>query len=175
MRRWYVIHTQTGYEMKVKEMLENRIKQEKKEDLFSRILIPTEEVSEFKGRQRKVVHKKLFPGYILIEMELNDKTLSLVRSIPGVSGFVGLRNKPFSLQEEEVEKILKQIEKKEEKPKASVSFKKGEGVRIKEGAFANFMGTVEQVDEEKGRLKVSVSMFGRITPVEVEYWQVEKI
>ncbi|MCD6094112.1 MAG: transcription termination/antitermination factor NusG [Candidatus Omnitrophica bacterium] len=175
MKQWYVIHTQTGYEAKVKEGLQNKIKQEHQDSFFSQILIPTEEVSEFKGREKRVVQKKLFPGYVLIEMELNDKTLNLVKNIPGVTGFVGFKNEPFSLQRKEIDAILKQLEKKKEKPKPEVVFQKGQGVRVKEGAFANFMGTIEEVDEEKGRLKVSVSMFGRTTPLELEYWQVEKI
>ena len=175
MKQWYVIHTQTGYEAKVKEGLQNKIKEEHEDAFFSQILIPAEEVSEFKGRQKKVVRKKLFPGYVLIEMELNDRTLDLVKNIPGVSGFIGLKNEPFSLQKKEVDTILKQLEEKKEKPKPEVVFQKGQGVRVKEGAFINFMGTIEEIDEEKGRLKVSVSMFGRITPLELEYWQVEKI
>lgn len=175
MKHWYAIHIQTGYEARVKQNLENRIKEEQQDAFFSQILIPAEEVSEFKGREKKVSQKKLFPGYILIEMELNNKTLHLVKNIPGVSDFIGLKNKPLSLQKKEVNNILKQLEKGKEKPRPKVIFQKGGEVRIKKGAFANFMGTIEEIDEEKGKLKVSVSMFGRITPLELEYWQVEKI
>ncbi|MCK4859143.1 MAG: transcription termination/antitermination factor NusG [Candidatus Omnitrophica bacterium] len=175
MKQWYVIHTQTGYEARVKEGLRNRIRERHEEDFFSQILIPAEEVSEFRGREKKIIQKKLFPGYILIEMELNDKTLDLVKNVPGVSGFIGFKNEPFSLQKKEIDTVLKQLEKKKEKPKPEIVFQKGQGVRIKEGAFANFMGTIEGIDEERDRLKVSVSMFGRVTPLELEYWQVEKM
>ena len=174
-KKWYVIHTQTGWEEKVKTSLEKRIKQNSKEDMVSQILIPTERVSEVKAGKRKISQRKFFPGYILVEMELNDETWYLVKNAPGVSGFIGPRARPVPLKEEEVKAILKHTEEAQEKPLPKTIFEKGEGIRVIDGPFVNFNGNIEDVNPVKGKLKVAISIFGRSTPVELEYWQVEKI
>ena len=174
-KNWYVIHTQTGWEEKVKTSLEKRIKQNSKEDMVSQILIPTERVSEVKAGKRKISQRKFFPGYILVEMELNDETWYLVKNAPGVSGFIGPRARPVPLKEEEVKAILKHTEEAQEKPLPKTIFEKGEGIRVIDGPFVNFNGNIEDVNPVKGKLKVAISIFGRSTPVELEYWQVEKV
>lgn len=175
-KKWYVIHTQTGYEDRVKGSLEVRLAtnpliQEK----VSQVLIPTEKVSEVKDGKKKISQRKFFPGYILVEMDLTEDTWYLVKGTPGVTGFIGSGNKPLPLQENEVKTILKQAEEKQEKAIPKVIFEVGEAVKVKEGPFTNFNGTIEEVHPEKGKLKVMVSIFGRSTPVELEYWQVEKL
>jgi transcriptional antiterminator NusG len=173
--KWYVIHTQTGYEDKVKASIETRAKTSSLDHLVSRILVPTEKVSEVKEGKKKISTRKFFPGYILVEMELTDETWYLIKNTPGVSGFIGSGRRPVSLQENEIAAILKQTEIAKEKPTPKVLFEKGEGVRVLEGPFTNFNGTIEEVNPTKGKLKVTISIFGRATPVELEYWQVEKI
>lgn len=173
--RWYVIHTQTGHENKVKINLSKRAKADGLTNYISQILIPTEKVSEVKDGKKSITQRKFFPGYILIEMELNEESWHLVKSTPGVTGFVGSGAKPIPLRESEIKVILKQTEEKKAKPKPKVLFEQGEGVRVKEGPFTNFSGTIEEVNPDKGKLKVMVSIFGRSTPVELEYWQVEKL
>lgn len=173
--RWYVIHTQTGHENRVKLNISRRAKSDGLEDYISRILIPTEKVSEVKDGKKSITQRKFFPGYILIEMELNEESWHLVRNTPGVTGFVGSGVKPIPLRESEIKAILKQTEEKKAKPKPKVLFEPGEGVRVKEGPFTNFNGTIEEVNPDKGKLKVMVSIFGRSTPVELEYWQVERL
>jgi transcriptional antiterminator NusG len=175
MKKWYVVHTQTGNEEKVKMALEKRVSTHSMEELIGKVLIPTEQVSEVRLKKRRISQRKFFPGYILVEMELNDDTYFLVRKTPGVTGFIGLGKRPTALQEEEVENILKRAEETKAKPAPKTIFEKGEAVRVIDGPFVNFNGTVEEIHPERGRLKVSVSIFGRATPVELEYWQVEKI
>ncbi|MCK4326486.1 transcription termination/antitermination factor NusG, partial [bacterium] len=172
-RKWYVLHTLSGCENKVKTNLENRVDSLGIRDSIYKLLIPTEEIAEIKGGEKKVTTKNLFPGYVLVEMEMNEKTLYLVKNIPGVSGFLGSGREPVALEEKEVESILKAAEEKRAKPKPKAVFEQGERVRVVEGPFTNLSGVVEELNPEKGRLKVMVSIFGRSTPVELEYWQVE--
>lgn len=174
-KNWYVIHTQTGWEEKVKTSLEKRIKQSSTGDLINQILIPTERVSEVREGKKKISQRKFFPGYILVEMELNDETWYLVKNTPGVSGFIGPRARPVPLREEEIKAILKHTEEAQEKPLPKTIFEKGESVRVIDGPFVNFNGSVDEINPIKGKLKVVISIFGRATPVELEYWQVEKV
>jgi transcriptional antiterminator NusG len=175
VKKWYVLHTQTGYEDKVKASIETRAETGNLKHLVSQVLVPTEKVSEVKEGKKKISTRKFFPGYVLVEMELTDETWYLIKDTPGVSGFIGSGRRPVPLQEEEVAAILKQTEIAKEKPTPKVIFEKGEGVRVLEGPFANFNGAIEEVNPTKGKLKVTISIFGRATPVELEYWQVEKI
>lgn len=174
-RHWYVIHTQTGHEERVKTTLESRAQQFSLQDKIGQVLIPMEKVSEIKAGKKTISTRKFFPGYVLVEMELNDETWYLVKNTPGVSGFIGSGRKPLPLKDAEVAGIIKQAEEKKEKPTPKVIFEKGESVRVKEGPFINFNGNIEEVNPNKGKLKVLVAIFGRTTPVELEYWQVEKI
>ncbi|MFC1631210.1 transcription termination/antitermination protein NusG [Candidatus Omnitrophota bacterium] len=174
-KKWYVIHTQTGHEERIKLLIEKRLKEGSMESLVAHIMIPTEKVSEVKGGKKKISFRKFFPGYVLMEMELDDKLWYLIKTTPGVTGFIGPKARPQALKEREVKTILRQAEEKKERPTPKVIFDKGEGVRIIEGPFTNFNGIVDEVNPNKGKLKVTVSIFGRATPVELEYWQVEKI
>lgn len=171
-KNWYVVHTYSGFEEKVKLTIEEKRERKDLTDKISRILIPTERVIELKGGKRKESDKKFYPGYILVEMEMDDEAWHLIRSTPRVTGFVG-GTKPFALSEEEVAVILQQIETGPV-PQVKTQFQKGEGVRIIDGPFNNFVGTVEDVDIDHGRLCVMVSIFGRQTPVELNFFQVEK-
>ena len=175
VKKWYVLHTQTGYEDKVKANLDNRLQGSALRENVSQIMIPTEKVSEIKDGKKRISLRKFFPGYILIEMELTDEIWYFVKNTPGVSGFIGSGSKPIALSETEVQNILKQAEEKKEKAIPRVIFEPGEGVRVIEGPFTNFNGTVDEVNPNKGKLKVMVSIFGRFTPVELEYWQVERL
>ncbi len=174
-KQWYVVHTQTGYEDKVKANIEGRAKASSVNDLISQVLVPTEKVSEVKSGKKKISTRKFFPGYVLVEMELTDDTWYLIKNTPGVSGFIGSGRRPVSLKESEIGAILRQAEMAKEKPTPKVIFEKGEGVRVLEGPFANFNGIIEEINPTKGKLKVMISIFGRSTPVELEYWQVEKL
>jgi transcriptional antiterminator NusG len=174
MKQWYILHIKSGYEHKVKETLEYKIRKENMEDCLSDILVPTEEVAEIRGGQKKVSKRKFFPGYILVNMEMTDAMWYLVRSVPGVSGFIG-SDKPVPLPEDEVKDIIDVMESKKDKLKPKVEFEKGEGVKVIEGPFANFNGNIEDIYPDRGKLKVLITIFGRSTPVEFEYWQVEKI
>ena len=174
-KQWYVIHTLTGQEEKVKANLLSRLDLSKIKDQVAQVVIPTEVVSEVKSGKKKISERKFFPGYVLIEMDLTDDTWYLVKNAPGVTGFIGSGSKPTPLLEEEIQTILKQSEEKKEKPIPKITFNKGESVRVKDGPFTNFNGTVDETNPERGRLKVSVMIFGRSTPVELEYWQVERI
>ena len=175
MKKWYIIHSQTGFEDRVKRALENRITSTGLADYVSKIIIPTEQVSEIRSGKRRVSQRKFFPGYILINMELNDVVYSMIKTTPGVTGFIGTGKKPSPVPQEEAEVILKRIEETQVKPSPKVVFDEGDQVRVTQGPFVNFNGTIDEVHPEKGKLKVSVSIFGRSTPVELEYWQVEKI
>jgi transcriptional antiterminator NusG len=175
VKNWYVVHTQTGSEEKVKSSLEHRISQEGMQELVSKVIIPTEQVSEVRSGKKKISQRKFFPGYLLVEMELNEQTYLFVKTVPGVTGFIGLGRRPMPLPKEEVDNILKKTEETQVKPSPKILFEKGEQVRITEGPFLNFNGNIDEIHPEKGKIKVSVSIFGRSTPVELEYWQVEKI
>lgn len=175
-KKWYVIHTQTGLEERVKVNLKKRLEQDSAlAEFVAQIIVPTEQISEIKGGKKKVSERKFFPGYVLVEMELNDKTWYLIRRTAGVTGFVGSRSRPTPLTDEEIKNILKQSETTKAKPIPKVLFDKGEAIRVTEGPFNNFSGTVEETNHEKGKIKVSISIFGRSTPVELEMWQVEKV
>ena len=175
IKKWYVIHTQTGHEEKVKINIQKRLKENALEELVAQILIPTEKVSEVRSGKKKISVRKFFPGYVLLEMELNDRLWYLIRTSPGVTGFIGPKARPQALKEQEIKTILRQAEERKEKSIPKIIFEKGEGVRVVSGPFVNFNGIVEEVSPGKGKLKVMVSIFGRATPVELEYWQVEKI
>jgi transcriptional antiterminator NusG len=174
-KHWYVIHTQTGYENRVRNLLEGKVKAGLAKDAIAQILVPVEQVSEIKAGKKRISQRKFFPGYILVEMELTDESWYLIKSIPGVTGFVGAGAKPLPLKEDEIDTILKQAKEAKEKPTPKVVFDKGESVRVNDGPFVNFNGTVEEANVAKGKLKVMISIFGRATPVELETWQVEKI
>jgi len=175
MKNWYVVHTQTGIEEKVKASLEKKVQAEGMQEFISSVVLPTEQVSEVRGGKKKITQRKFFPGYLLVEMDLSERTYLFVKNSPGVTGFIGLGKKPVPLPQEEVDNILKRTKETAAKPSPKVVFEKGEQVRVNEGPFLNFNGTIEEVYPEKGKIKVSVSIFGRSTPVELEYWQVEKV
>ena len=175
MKSWYVIHTQTGSEDKVKNYLDNKVAPEGLQEVITKVVIPTEQVSEVRSGKKKISQRKFFPGYLLVEMELTEQSYLFIKKIPGVTGFIGLGKKPMPLPQQEVEDILKRTQETQAKPSPKVVFEKGEQVRVKDGPFVNFNGTIDDVHPERGKLKVSVSIFGRATPVELEYWQVEKI
>lgn len=175
-KKWYVIHTQTGKEMSVKKGLEKMLECEPEGKLFiGRIFIPTEKVSEIRSGEKKISERKFFPGYLLVEMELNDKSWYMIKNTAGVVGFVGSKTKPVALKEDEVAEILEQTKETKTKPVPKILFKQGEIVRVKEGPFKNFSGTIEETNLEKGKIKVMISIFGRATPVDLEAWQVEKM
>jgi len=174
-KRWYVVHAYSGFEKSVQRALVDRINRAGMQEMFGQILVPVEEVIEMKGGQKSISERKFFPGYVLVEMEMNDDTWHLVKSTPKVTGFVGgTATKPTPISEKEVEKILHQMQEGVEKPRPKVLFEIGEVVRVKEGPFTDFNGTVEDVNYEKSKLRVSVTIFGRATPVELDFAQVEK-
>ena len=174
-KKWYVIHAYSSFEKRVKSSIEERVRLEGMGDLFDEILVPSEDVVELRLGKKVTSERKFFPGYVLVKMEMNDATWHLVNQIPKVSGFLGGGGRPHPLSDQEVEKILRQVEVGMEKPKPKVSFAVGESVRVTDGPFVSFNGVVEEVDEDKTRLKVSVSIFGRATPVELDFVQVEKL
>ncbi|MDP8299281.1 MAG: transcription termination/antitermination protein NusG [Candidatus Tantalella remota] len=174
--KWYVVHTLTGKEFNVKKALENELESNPDGKKFvGSVLIPTEKVAEVREGEKKISERKFFPGYLLIEMELNDKSWYLVKNTPGVTGFVGTKTRPVPLAEDEIAEILQQTKEAKEKPVPKVLFTQGEAVRVKDGPFKNFSGTIEEANLEKGKLKVMISIFGRPTPVELEAWQIEKM
>ncbi len=173
-KEWYVVHTYTGYEMKAKQNLEDRVRQLAKEDLFGETLVPTENIVELVKGKKKESKRKFFPGYILVNMELNEETWYIVKNTPKITGFVGGGMTPPAIPEGEVKRITQQIAEGSLKPKPKADFEKGEAIRIIDGPFNNFNGIVEDVRPEKGKLRVSVSIFGRSTPVELDFTQVEK-
>lgn len=174
-KRWYVVHAYSGFEKSVQRALIERINRAGMGDFFGQILVPVEEVVEMKSGQKSITERKFFPGYVLVEMELNDESWHLVKSTPKVTGFVGgTANKPAPISEKEVEKILHQMQEGVEKPRPKVLWEIGEVVRVKEGPFTDFHGSVEDVNYEKSKLRVSVTIFGRATPVELDFAQVEK-
>ena len=171
--RWYVIHTYSGYENKVKQNLEHRIESMEMKDRIFRVVVPTEEEIEIKNGQRRTVQKKVFPGYVLVQMYLSDDSWYVVRNTPGVTGFVGLGTKPTPLEDTEVRAILKQMEA--EAPKVRVNYVVGQAVKITDGPFTDFEGVVDAIDQEKGKVRVLVSFFGRETPVELDFLQVMRL
>lgn len=173
-KHWYVIHAHSGFEKRVKSSLEERVRITGSGDLFDEILIPSEDVVELRQGKKITSERKFFPGYVLVKMELTDVTWHMVSDLPKVTGFLGGGGRPHPLSEREVKNILRQVEVGMEKPKPKVTFSVGENVRVIDGPFATFNGLVEVVDEDKSRLKVSVSIFGRSTPVELDFVQVEK-
>jgi transcription termination/antitermination protein NusG len=173
--RWYVVHAYSGFEKSVQKALLERIVRSELQDKFGQILVPVEEVVEMKSGQKAISERKFFPGYVLVQMDMNDETWHLVKSTPKVTGFVGgSATKPTPISEKEVQNILHQIQEGVEKPKPKVLFEVGEAVRVREGPFTDFHGSVEEVNYDKSKLRVSVSIFGRSTPVELEFGQVEK-
>ena len=175
-QQWYVIHTQTGQELKVKATLEGKIQQSSVAvGQISQVLVPTEQVAEIRGGKKRVSERKFFPGYILVQMEMTDESWHLVRTTTGVTGFIGAGRRPVALADQEIAEILRQTVERKEKPIPRVLFQKGEGVRVIEGPFTNFTGVIEEVNAMRGKLKVLASIFGRQTPVELEFWQVERL
>ena len=174
-KRWYVVHAYSGFEKSVQRALIDRVNRSGMQDSFGQILVPVEEVVEMRGGQKTVTERKFFPGYVLVEMEMNDESWHLVKSTPKVTGFVGgTANKPAPISEKEVEKIMQQMQEGVEKPRPKVLFEIGEVVRVKEGPFTDFHGSVEDANYDKNKLRVSVTIFGRATPVELDFAQVEK-
>jgi len=174
-KEWYIVHTYSGFEHKVKAALEERIKADRKDALFGQILVPTERVIELVKGQRKASSRKFYPGYILVQMELNDETWHLVRHTPKVTGFIGSQERPVSLSNEEAEAIIQQMQEGAQKPRPKYRLEKGDDVRVIDGPFANFNGTVDEVMPEKGKVRVLVSIFGRSTPVELDFVQVNRL
>lgn len=172
-KEWYVIHTYSGYENKVKASLEEKIKGLHKEDLFGEVIVPTEKVIEMVKGQRRTSSRKFFPGYIMVNMELNEETWHIVKGVPKVTGFVGGINPP-SITEEEVAQITQQIAEGKLKPKPKVQLEAGQNVRVVDGPFINFNGVVDEVRPDKGKVRVLVSIFGRSTPLELDFLQVER-
>lgn len=173
--KWFVIHTQTGAEEKVKAHLEHKLKLSPLKEQIPQILVPCEKVTEVRSGKKRISERKFFPGYILVQMDLTDENWYLIKNTPGVTGFIGSGSRPVPISDSEVEGILKQSVERQEKPIPKTVFDKGESVRVNEGPFVNFTGVIEEVFPTKGKLKVSISVFGRSTPVELEYWQVEKL
>ncbi len=173
--RWYIVHAYSNFERKVADSIKERAVSSGLDDRFEEVLVPMEEVVEMRRGRKVASERKFFPGYVLVKMDLNDETYHLIKDTPKVTGFLGTENKPIPITEEEAGRILQQVQEGVERPKPSVTFEIGEQVRVADGPFASFNGLVEEVDEERARLKVAVSIFGRATPVELEYAQVEKL
>ena len=174
-KRWYIVHAYSNFEKKVAESIREQAKQRGLTDLFAEIMVPTEKVVEVRRGRKIDTERKFFPGYVLVKMELTDEAFHLIKNTPKVTGFLGADNKPMPISEAEAMRIVNQVQEGVERPKSSISFEIGENVRVADGPFASFSGVVEEVDEARSRVKVAVSIFGRATPVELEYGQVEKV
>ncbi len=172
-KKWFAIHTYSGHEDRVKKNLEQRIKLMGSEDEISQVVVPTEEEVEVRGGQRRTLARKILPGYVLVQMRMNDRSLNIVLNTPGVTGFVGSGNTPVPLREEEVNQILKQMQA--EAPRVKVGLRQGQSVRVVDGPFTDFVGVVDEISADKGKVKVLLSLFGRETPVELDFLQVEKL
>lgn len=173
--RWYVLHVYSGFENKVAEAIKDKAKKKGLEDRVEDIMVPKEEIVEVKRGQKVNTERKVFPGYVLAKVDMSDDVWHMIKDTPKVTGFLGAANKPSPISEKEASRLLQQLQEGVERPKNLISFEIGEEVKVSEGPFASFNGTVEEVDEERSKLKVSVSIFGRATPVELEYGQVEKV
>lgn len=173
--RWYIVHAYSNFEKKVAESIEEKVKQKGLEHLFEAIMVPTEKVVEVRRGRKVDAERKFFPGYVLVKMEMTDEAFHLIKDTPKVTGFLGADNKPKPITDREADRILNQVQEGVDRPKPSVMFDVGESIRVSDGPFASFNGIVQEVDEERARLKVEVSIFGRATPVDLEYGQVEKV
>ncbi len=174
-KRWYIVHAYTNFERKVAEAIKERAKSAGLDQLFDEVVVPTEEVVEVKRGRKVQAERKFLPGYVLVKMEMTDAAFVLIKNTPKVTGFLGADNKPSPISEDEAMRMLNQIKEGVERPKPTITFEIGEQVKVADGPFASFQGHVEEVDEERARLKVAVSIFGRPTPVELEFSQVEKV
>jgi transcription termination/antitermination protein NusG len=174
-QKWYIIHTYSGFEQKVSNAILDRAKAHKVEDLITEVLVPVEKVEEMVKGERRLTDRKFYPGYVLVRMELTDTTWHVVKDTPKVTGFVGSKTEPKAIPDEEAEKILLQIQEGALKPKPKIKFETGDKVQVMDGPFTNFTGTVDEVRADRGRVKVMISVFGRPTPVELEFTQLEKI
>ena len=174
-KRWYIVHAYSNFEKKVAESIREQAKQRQLADHFEEIMVPTETVVEMRRGRKVNAERKFFPGYVLVKMDLTDEVYHLIKNTPKVTGFLGTDKKPMPISEAEANRILHQVQEGIERPKPSVSFEVGEQVRVSDGPFASFNGVVEEVDEARSRVKVAVSIFGRATPVELEFGQVEKL
>ena len=175
-KKWYVVHAYSGFEKNVQKTLKERIERESMQDYFGQILVPVEEVVDIKNGKRSLSERKFFPGYVLVEMEMTDDSWHLVKSTPRVTGFIGgTANRPLPIMQREVDSIMQQIQTNGERPKPKVEFEVGQRIRVNDGPFADFNGVVDEVNYERNKLRVSVQIFGRETPVELDFTQVEKV
>jgi len=173
-KRWYIVQAYSNFERKVAEDIRQKVAQQKLENLFEDVIVPTEKVVEMRRGRKVDAERKFFPGYVLVKMDMTDQAYHLIKNIPKVTGFLGSGDKPMPISEKEAQSILHQVQEGVEKPKPKVLFEVGEAVRVKEGPFTDFNGTVEEVNYEKSKIRVSVLIFGRATPVELDFGQVEK-
>ena len=174
-KRWYIVHAYSNFEKKVAEAIREQVISKGLEDQFGEVLVPVEEVVEMRRGRKVTKEQRFFPGYVLVKMEMSDQAYHLIKNTPKVTGFLGADNKPVPISDAEAERIINQVQEGVERPRPTISFEVGEQVKVSDGPFASFNGLVEEVDEERARLKVAVSIFGRPTPVELEYGQVEKL